>query len=1149
MREALPGSINGQGGLTNSGEVVILYTWDGASDLVQDIDYAVWGDKAEAVDKTSVEIDGPDGDGDRSFYLSDTAIADQDVVAIGGHATGDSFQRVDFNEGVETQSGGNGITGSDETSEDLSVTWSQLAVTPGAAPPEPPEPPVVAVVINEIIQNPAAVSDNNGEWFELVNATPDPVDVEGWTFRDNGSNFHVISSGGPLVIPAGGFLVLGRDNDPATNGGVTVDYQYSNTFLGNGSDALILVNSAGGEVDRVEWDNGSSFPDPTGASMALKNPALDNSVGANWCESQTPFGDGDLGTPGAGNDCFAGLVINEVDADDTGSDDEEFIEIYDGGAGNTDLSGLSIVLYNGSDDQTYDAFDLDGYATGVDGFFVLGSVVGNDLFVAPGWLQNGADAVTLYAGDAIDFGNDTPLTFDGLLDAVVYDTNDSDDAGLLVLLNGGQPQVNENGAGAKDIHSNQRCPNGFGGQRNTDAYIQDVPTPGSLNTCPPLAISSIQGAGPASPYAGFIVSLIDGVVTAVAADGFFVQTVGDGDGDSETSDAVFVFTGGAPGVAVGDLVDVAGEVSEFFGFTEIGGSPTVTVKGTGVVPAPIVFDATVPSPDPLSPSCSLEFECYEGMLIEIVNGTVTGPNQRFGSDPVAEVHITAASARTFREPGIEYPGLNMPPIPTWDGNPEVFELDPDRLGLPNQIIPAGSSFSATGVLGYEFGGYEFWPTSLDVTPATLPKPVRAREAGELTVGTLNLFRLFDDVDDPMDGNRNDFVVSAEEYQRRLSKFSGYIRTVLGAPDILAVQEVESLRVLEDLAAAISFDSAGAIAYTAQLIEGNDIGTIDVGFLVRENINVDAISQVDPAVTFINPITFDNDILHDRPPLLLEGDATLQFGTYPIAVMVVHNRSLGGIDGDQALRVRVKRLLQAESIAMKVQDLQNANPEVRLVVTGDFNDFEFTDGYVDALGIITGNFDPLTSLVCSDVSCLGDVVEPNLDNQVLWVPDDQRYSFIFGGSAQVLDHALTSAKLTSEISGVMFGRGNADAAVDLINDGGLLRSSDHDGLVIYVSNDDDADGVPNDDDFCPATVLPELVPVERLGTNRFADTDGDGVFETTAPKGKGPKKSFDLGDTAGCSCEQIIEAQGLGKGHTKFGCSIGVMKNWVSGVTP
>ncbi|MCK5376611.1 MAG: lamin tail domain-containing protein, partial [Acidobacteria bacterium] len=404
MREALPGSIAGQGGLSNSGEVVILYTWDGASDLVADIDYAVWGDKAEAVDKTGVTIDGPDPDSTGSTYLADTVIAIQDVISGGSHAVGDSFQRFDFAEGAETQSGGNGVTGSDETSEDLSVTWSLAAATPGDAPPSPP---VVAIVINEIMQNPAAVSDTNGEWFEVVNATPDPVDIDGWTIKDNGSNIHVIANGGSLIIPVGGFLVLGRDADTGSNGGVAIDYEYSNLFLGNGSDELILLDTSLSEIDRVEWDNGATFPDPNGASMALKNPALDNNVGANWCESQTPFGDGDLGTPGAPNDCLARLVINEVDADQTSTDNAEFVEIYDGGAGGTDLSGLVLVLYNGSDDASYTpAIDLDGFSTGGDGFFVIcgdaANVPGCDLDVSPNTnlIQNGADAVALHVGDA-----------------------------------------------------------------------------------------------------------------------------------------------------------------------------------------------------------------------------------------------------------------------------------------------------------------------------------------------------------------------------------------------------------------------------------------------------------------------------------------------------------------------------------------------------------------------------------------------------------------------------------------------------------------------------------------------------------------------------------------------------------------------------
>jgi len=1147
MREALPGSINDQGGLTNGGEVVVLYTWDGESDLVQDIDYVVWGDKAEAIDKTGVSVDGPDGDDVATFYLNDTAITNQDVIATGSHAVGESFQRVDFNEGVEVQTAGNGVTGSDETSEDLSVTWAQIAATPGAAPPAPAS----NWVINEILADPAsgAAGDANGdgvrdstddEFVEIVNTSGADADISGWTLAD-GFNVRHVFPAGSIVLDGCSVVVFGGGLPTGAFGISQVQTASSGALgLNNGGDSVTLndgvvdvaIASYGGEGG----DNQSLTlsPDVTGAPPYVKHGLAADSGGALYSPGTRADGTQFSGCPSV-------WVINEIHADPASGDagdangdgdrdfsDDEFVEIVNRSGENVDISGWTLAD-GASVRHTFpaDTVVFDGCSVVVFGGGAPAGTFGNSLVQTSSsgalGLNNGGDNITLNNGAA-----DVSMTSYG------GEGGDNQSITLDPDATGVPPYVK---------HS-------FATGSSGALYSPGTKVDGSqFDGCPVVAeIFQIQGSGATSPLVGSRVA-VTGVVTALAPDGFFLQT--SGDGDPETSDGIFVFTGSAPTVAVGDEVEVVGEVAEFFDFTEISGSPVVKVTGagTGILPAPILFDATVPSPDPAAPSCSLEFECYEGMLVSIADGTVTGPNQRFGTDPVAEVHITAAPARTFREPGIEYPGLNMPPIPTWDGNPEVFELDPDRLGLPNQAIPAGSSFRATGVLGYEFGGYELWPTSLDVTPATLPKPVRAREAGELTVGTLNLFRLFDDVDDPMDGQRNDFVVSPEEYQLRLNKFSGYIRIVLGAPDILAVQEVESLKVLEDLAAEILADSEGDVAYTAQLIEGNDIGTIDVGFLVRDNINVDSISQVDPAVTFVNPITLDNDILHDRPPLLLEGSATLQFGTYPIVVVSVHNRSLGGIDGSEGPRVRVKRLLQAESIAMKVQELQSTNDSVRLVVVGDFNAFEFTDGYVDVIGVIAGNFDPTMSLVCHETTCLGNQVVPNLDNQVLWVPDEDRYSFIFGGSAQVLDHALTSAKLANEISGVMFGRGNADAAVDLINDDGLLRSSDHDGLVIYISSDDDADGVPNDDDVCPATGLPETVPTERLETNRFADTDGDGVFNTTAPKGTGPQKSFDLGDTAGCSCEQIIEAQGLGEGHTKFGCSIEAMKDWVSGITP
>jgi predicted extracellular nuclease len=665
---------------------------------------------------------------------------------------------------------------------------------------------------------------------------------------------------------------------------------------------------------------------------------------------------------------------------------------------------------------------------------------------------------------------------------------------------------------------------------------------------PVLEIFEIQGNGAVSPFDGEVVESPNNIVTALAENGFFMQTpAARSDNDVDTSDGIFVFTSSPPTVAVGDQVDVIGTIDEFFGFTEFDDDSVVTVEAPeNPVPAAIIFDANVPSPDPASPSCAIEFECYEAMLVQITNGTVTGPNQEFGSDPLAEVHITAASARTFREPGIEFPGL--PGLPVWDGNPEVFELDPNKLGLDNIAIPAGSHFDAVGVLGFEFGGYEIWPTELVVRAATIPVPVRDRNRAEFTIGSLNIFRLFDDVDDPSDFDfmgreRDDFVVGTAEYQTRRTKLADHIVNVLDAPDILGVQEVESLAVLQDLASAAGAIEPG-VNYTAYLEEGNDVGTIDVGFLVRDTVAVDAISQLAKEEILF----FDGEMspLHDRPPLLLEGRAIAGGSNFPIAVIVVHNRSLGGIDSaSDGARVRQKRLEQAQSIAAKIQEIQVANPDVHLVVAGDFNAFEFSDGYVDAIGQIAGN------VVADDNLLSGpDLVDPDLINQSAWISEEQRYSFIFRGSAQILDHALTSMALDMSLRGLEYGRGNADAAEILITDDSTpLASSDHDGLVLFLTKDKDDDGVFDSADACPSTVIPESVPTNRLGVNRWALSDDNFEFDTTTSQGTGSGRSYTTNDTAGCSCEQIIDALGIGEGHSKFGCSNGIMDNWMRQVSP
>jgi hypothetical protein len=96
----------------------------------------------------------------------------------------------------------------------------------------------------------------------------------------------------------------------------------------------------------------------------------------------------------------------------------------------------------------------------------------------------------------------------------------------------------------------------------------------------------------------------------------------------------------------------------------------------------------------------------------------------------------------------------------------------------------------------------------------------------------------------------------------------------------------------------------------------------------------------------------------------------------------------------------------------------------------------------------------------------------------------------------------------------------------------------------VPTDSDGDGVDDDDDYCAGTVIPESMPTNSLGVNRFALLDGDNEFDTTSSIGNGPGRSYSTADTAGCSCTQIIEAQGLGLGHTYHGCSISAMDDWL-----
>ncbi len=359
------------------------------------------------------------------------------------------------------------------------------------------------------------------------------------------------------------------------------------------------------------------------------------------------------------------------------------------------------------------------------------------------------------------------------------------------------------------------------------------------------------------------------------------------------------------------------------------------------------------------------------------------------------------------------------------------------------------------------------------------RAVRARQPGELTVATQNLLRLYDTLDDP---GVDDEVADPAAYAARLAKVSALVRGPLGAPDVLIVQEVEKLEVLQQVASAIGADDT-SLVYTPHLLDGNDIGGIDVGFLVRDTVAVDSVTQIGKDTVWEFEGT-PQPRLNDWPPLVLRarylGSAADPGVPFPFVVIGVHQRSLIGIDGlaAGARRVRQKRYLQAVELATAIQGMQQESPAPRVIVAGDFNAFEFTDGYVDVMGIVTGLLDPAGALVAPP----SDVVEPNLTNWTLSLPPDERYSFVFDGSAQSLDHVVTTAATNDWVRGVQHARGNADAPASLASDQTTaLRTSDHDGTVLFVMGDFDGDGFADDLDQCARSSIEATVVIGGINT--------------------------------------------------------------------
>ena len=593
--------------------------------------------------------------------------------------------------------------------------------------------------------------------------------------------------------------------------------------------------------------------------------------------------------------------------------------------------------------------------------------------------------------------------------------------------------------GATDIETANGLVHGIDGV----VLPADIELPDVFDAVP---IYQIQGAGHVSTFDGELVET-RGIVTAVDSNGFYLQDA-DGDGDDATSDGIFVFTGSAPMVAVGDDVDVQGRVSEFIpggadtgnlSITQITDAavsvvssdndlPAAMVIGQGgrVPPAEIVIsDDELPTSltDPATANLNFDpdedgidfYESVEGMLVTVEDPQAVSGTNRFNETWVVAnngADVEPADALNDRG-GIE---IQADADGFGDLNPERVQIQYDSTITPDAAevdITTGDDLGdVTGVVSYSFGNYEVLVTeTFDVTDGgTAPETTTLAPAeGELTIASYNVLNLS--------------AAESDDEQREV--LAEHIVTNLAAPDIIALQEIqdnsgddddggegdgvldadETLQALVDAIAA-----AGGPTYefaSAEVDEDGETGGAPGGNIRNaylwnpDRVTLDEADGVETLETEelvalgaleadeANPFNEANA----RDPLL----ATFEFEGREVKVINNHFESRSGSDpifgANQPFEQAGEQ--SREDSAQVINDVVDAliaeDPDVKVAVVGDLNTFEFTDDVAEILPG-TGDERVLTNLID----------DPSLDGA--------RYTFNFQGNSQVLDHILISDTL-------------------------------------------------------------------------------------------------------------------------------------------
>jgi uncharacterized protein len=582
-----------------------------------------------------------------------------------------------------------------------------------------------------------------------------------------------------------------------------------------------------------------------------------------------------------------------------------------------------------------------------------------------------------------------------------------------------------------------------------------------------MTIAQIQGSGRTSAFVGQDVS-VEGIVTAHRAnDGFFLQSATD-DGNPTTSEAIFVSTAGAApaSAAIGNRIRVVGRVLEFTPSNDLNQlsvtqivAPTIQVLASGVpLPSPVVLT----SADFGAASVVDTAEKYEGMRVRAASARVTEGS----GATISEVNASATNngeffvvlpdvGRPFREPGIGV--LDRVPIPA-DKNPPRFDTNPERLMVRSRGQPGTTAINVdadseitglAGVLDYARGTWALLPdasATIAVSGGKQPRAVPDTRQDEIAIASMNLRRFWDDIDD---GNEN-VQLTPTAFDKRLNKASAAICDYLKAPDILGVQEVEHLRALEALANRINNTCPRAPAYRAYLIPSSGADVRNLGFLVstrqlptlRSRVVVDQIEQLGEFAFFPDPDIFRPGRVFERAPLRLT--ATVNHGggaSYRLSVYLNHFSGRDSIDSiapgpfgwaSAGERVRVRRANQAIFLNNFIRQQQTAEPNARIVVLGDFNAFDFSDGYVDVMGTLKGSPAPANQVLTPTNSSL---ISPMISGSEFIADPAERYSSLVVGTARTLEHVLISESVVTGASAIRVdhARINADFAASRYSD--------------------------------------------------------------------------------------------------------------------